>query len=462
MHLGQRGWLKELLTEAVQQHRPESVLKALTGADTLTSGNARARRYLRGILRESGLLFGTPSAELPVQRESKGPEEQLFLAVLKTFARIALDIATILEAAPGPRGEQLLLLFAALGHRLDAAEDIHRRIERIAKQWPLPEKIWQAVESELEERATSLAADPYYGLVLHNGAVYSDANLLGRLAIAYFSTHSFPREMAQRRLDFAAVQKSRLVEVLVALVCAERPPGFPTRRAILRQIEDLRLPAPLGDSARDFALKAFEKPPSLKTLAKDVHSRDMKRFILEQTILASLVDGRRSPHEVKWTHSLGVQLGFEAAEIRHIELAMAEFYKQHRQVVDVFTLATGAETMGEEFVDSMSSAMKKNYRALLKEIRETKELSTLLGRAARGHKLSTEEKRQIRAQLVDVAKAVPALAIFAAPGGALLLVALAKVLPPSMLPSAFREELPEAEPGASERTEASSSSKKKG
>jgi hypothetical protein len=40
---------------------------------------------------------------------------------------------------------------------------------------------------------------------------------------------------------------------------------------------------------------------------------------------------------------------------------------------------------------------------------------------------------------VDVAKAVPALAIFAAPGGMLLLPILAKLLPFSLLPSAWEK-----------------------
>jgi hypothetical protein len=88
----------------------------------------------------------------------------------------------------------------------------------------------------------------------------------------------------------------------------------------------------------------------------------------------------------------------------------------------------------------MSTTMKKNYRALLKEIRETGELSKLLGRAARGQKLNSAEKAAMREQLINVAKAVPALAIFAAPGGLLLLLALAKVLPFDLLPSSFRDE----------------------
>ena len=54
--------------------------------------------------------------------------------------------------------------------------------------------------------------------------------------------------------------------------------------------------------------------------------------------------------------------------------------------------------------------------------------------------MSREEKTAMREQLIDVAKAVPALAIFAAPGGVLLLLALAKVLPFDLLPSSFRDE----------------------
>ena len=117
-----------------------------------------------------------------------------------------------------------------------------------------------------------MAADPYYGLVLHNGALYADAQLFGRVAIAYFGAHErsgtgslltgrsgereergagrakraddtaeFPREEMERRLHFSSLQKSKLVEVLVGLVSAERKPGFPARRAILRQIDDLLL-----------------------------------------------------------------------------------------------------------------------------------------------------------------------------------------------------------------------------
>ena len=68
------------------------------------------------------------------------------------------------------------------------------------------------------------------------------------------------------------------------------------------------------------------------------------------------------------------------------------------------------------------------------------------GLAARGQKLTREERKAMREQLIDVAKVIPALAIFAAPGGILLLIALAKVLPFNILPSAFQDDPAQDEP----------------
>ncbi len=127
-------------------------------------------------------------------------------------------------------------------------------------------------------------------------------------------------------------------------------------------------------------------------------------------------------------------------ELGLIEVEMAEFFARNRSIVDVYKVSPGAGAMGEELVQSMQRTLERNFQRLIREVRETGELSVLLARAARGQKLTADERRKMRAQLIDVAKAIPALAIFAAPGGILLLIALAKVLPFNILPSAFQDE----------------------
>lgn len=419
---GKSGWLAALLEAVVADHRPESV----------PPGPARA--YLRRVLRESGLLYGTPAARGAVPARSA--EEVLFRAVLGTFARIGLDIAVRMGAPAGSRREQLLVLFAALTGLVDPATEI--QVELLQMD-PIPRRLWAKVEGALEQRAVSLAGDPAYGLLLHNGAVYVDANVFGRIAIDYFGRGYLAPNPVIRRLDFGHRQKALLVQVLTALACAERRPGFSARRAIVRQLEDLRLPPAVERDLDDAVRLAFEGRADLTAVLGKVRSRDLKRFVLEQVLLASLVDGRQSRAELAFIQEVAARLGVNEGEVTAIQLEVAEFYKTHRDVVDVFTVSAGAGVMGEEVLGTVQDAVEKNYRRLMQEVKETGELSVLLAKAARGVALSSEEKARMRQQLIDVAKAIPALAIFAAPGGVLLLIALSKLLPFSLLPSSFQE-----------------------
>lgn len=89
---------------------------------------------------------------------------------------------------------------------------------------------------------------------------------------------------------------------------------------------------------------------------------------------------------------------------------------------------------------SISASLEEAGRALAVEMRETAELGRLLSRAAMGEVLDDEERGKVKEQLLDLAKAVPALAILAAPGGTLLLPILLRILPFDLRPSAFRKE----------------------
>jgi hypothetical protein len=177
----------------------------------------------------------------------------------------------------------------------------------------------------------------------------------------------------------------------------------------------------------------------VRDVVKQVRSVDMRHFLLEQTLLAALVDGRRTRRERVFIDELADALHVPKEELHRLELEMAEFYARHRSIVDVFTVSDAATAMGDDMVAGMQETLEKNFHRLMQEVRETGDLAVLLTKLARGQKLSGEERKRMREQLIDVAKAIPALAIFAAPGGILLLAALAKVLPFSLLPSSFQE-----------------------
>jgi hypothetical protein len=434
MKLGKAGWLSTLL-EDIERGRPTRPRAARVPA-----ARSVARAWLREAVRRNGLYFGTPR-ELGEVWPGAAPEEVLYLAVVRTFAQLAFDVAEVVGApAPGPR--ELCVLFAVQGQAFaEAAEAAALGGARPA----VPRRLWSRVEAALEERALSLSGDPAFGLVLHNGAVYVDALVFGRQAVEYLSRGELRPKDARRRAEAAAAQKALLVEVLTALVCAERQPSYAARRAILRQMEDLRLPAEVEERLRGRMKRCFERPPRPAEMVWKVRGVATRRFLLAQALLAARVDGRVSRGERAFVEGLAAELGFGPDEVSRLEVEVAEFYAQNRHVVDVFTVSTAAGVLGEELVGAMQSTLEKNFARLMTEIRETGELSVLLGRAARGQSLTRDERRRMRAQLIDIAKAIPALAIFAAPGGVLLLIALARVLPFSLLPSAFQDE-PEPAP----------------
>lgn len=94
----------------------------------------------------------------------------------------------------------------------------------------------------------------------------------------------------------------------------------------------------------------------------------------------------------------------------------------------------------------MKKAVLTNRDKVFLEILETRELYELMLRWSAGHALTVAEKRAVKSQLLDICKTIPALAIFLAPFGSVILVVLIKFLPFNIMPSAFREVIDETPP----------------
>ncbi len=439
------GWLPRLLDDVVARQARAPALEA----PTLSRPMACARAYLHRALRDSGLVYGTPNLPEDIRPEAR-PAQTLFLAVLRTLARFALDAAVLFDVPAGPRAVQLARIFALWTGQLPLADAL---AEHLAKGTPVPQRLWSRLEAALVRRSLSISADRVYGLLLHNGATYVDAQLFAHLVLDVWSGRRLQRPRLQRLLGVAARQKALLVEVLTALASADRAPAATARRAILRQVDDLGLPRRLAGELRSRLRRAFEGPGDLPGLVARVRSREMRRFVVEQTVLASLVEGRRSAKEVAFILSLANALGFSPRELAALEGEVADFYAHHRAVLDVFAVQDGATRLGDELVDSMQGTLDRSLQVLLSEAHQVGELSVLLSRLVRGQALNASERRQMREQLLDLAKVLPAVAIFAAPGGMLLLAALVKLLPQSFLPTAFQP--PPVRPAAPERSEVS-------
>jgi hypothetical protein len=132
---------------------------------------------------------------------------------------------------------------------------------------------------------------------------------------------------------------------------------------------------------------------------------------------------------------LAQTLAIPEGDLAAIEMELAEFYAAHPDFVDRFRMQDSLADLRDQALGSVSELVERNWMALVAEAQRGRELSEALAILAKGGTLSLEQRRRLRAQLLDLAKTIPGLALFVAPGGLLLVMALAKVLPASFLPT---------------------------
>jgi len=88
-------------------------------------------------------------------------------------------------------------------------------------------------------------------------------------------------------------------------------------------------------------------------------------------------------------------------------------------------------------IEEIKTLLHRNKLRLAQELKQSKEAVFLIKKGTHSS-LTEEEKEKVKIQLLDICKAIPALAVFLLPGGALLLPLLIKLIP-DILPSAFQE-----------------------
>jgi hypothetical protein len=90
----------------------------------------------------------------------------------------------------------------------------------------------------------------------------------------------------------------------------------------------------------------------------------------------------------------------------------------------------------KHLTERMTKVAHKYASEIKQEIHESSELMSLL-KLASTRELSTSEKEQIRMQLYDILKSIPAFVIFALPFSFLTIPILMKIIPKSAFPSSF-------------------------
>ncbi len=439
-NLSRKGWLDSLLSEVLEAYDPD-----------------QARGRLPADVRAAGAspLDLAPAARLLVARSlrlrklggEKDPSDAVFVEDVRVHLGLALDLA-LLRGEPflrtRRRAELAAFLAAAVG-----AHELALEVE--------PEQAGgasdRAVRRALVAAGEALRArflppgDPCSGLPLHPGAVAILRRRLARVAMGFHRAGRLDPEALERHGEYAARESMLLAEALSGMLLAAGSSEDRARAVRLRQLPRLGLSrADLRDARR---LVTAPRPP--ETIAADAPER-VRPFLFEQLLLAQLRAGLPAERAGRYIERFGAEAGLDPEAVVAAQVEAAAQHADHEIWFEAFdeggvppdlqALADEWESVADQMVERVTAAVTDNVDAMVLEIRQTGELGTLLGKAAAGKTLTADEKRKVKSQLIDLAKAVPALAIFAAPGGMLLLPLLAKLLPFNLLPSAWDKDRP--------------------
>jgi hypothetical protein len=429
-----KTWLADLVESALRGYDPATALlklpPELRGADPDGPGlEARARTLLVRSLRRK-LLDPSPDQG-----------EDAFLGPVQGHINLALDIALV-HGSPFDaerRRAELATLFAAM----TGAFDLARAVDPGRGGGGAPAAVRKALVragAELKARGYP-PGDPKHGLPLHAGILCIQRRHLARLAISYGAAGHLDLPAARERLAQAQGDAALLVEALAAISVAPGPLVTRRRRIFLAQVERLGLARDLARQAR----AAVKKPRPPAELARDAPVR-LRAFLLEQLLLSELASGQASPARAEVVQAFAGEAKIPPEQVAALQADAAELYTDQQRWIEagpaggpaeLEDLAEQWEEVADKMMERVATAVTDNLEAIVTEIKQTGELGELLAKAASGTDLTAEEKAKVKEQLLDLAKAVPALAIFAAPGGMLLLPLLAKLLPFSVLPSAW-------------------------
>lgn len=423
-----RRWLARFLDEAFAQH-----------ADPRAPERFRTRTHAKRIVLASmdhrGLALGAPLLRRD-QKLSKGTGELAplvrWLAVIADHVDLVGHVLDEDGTAPAEAARRrTLALASALALVYGGDEDA--QLLALGAHPARNEKALSTLERELVRRRY-LQGNPILGLLLNHAFTAIDSRALLLAVIEIYGS-------APAKGRAVALQSTIAIERLATLAAIARLSEWRelidadlVRDASVWQVKSLGLNR--AETSR--LLEQTKKPADLSRLVTLIPPEAKHRVFL-QTVLAARVDGRVSPEERQLVNSLAGTLGISRPLAKRIDARVAAFVRTHKDELNPLLQAAGFEAASPPISVRIARIVFENIDALWHEIRETGDLAFLLAKRAAGNKLSDDENKRMREQLVDVVKAVPSLAVFTLPGGFVLLPIVLKLLPIDLRPSSFRK-----------------------
>ena len=229
------------------------------------------------------------------------------------------------------------------------------------------------------------------------------------------------------------IQREALLKLIVATLYTEQQIGREGWRLVERLLRASLLPPERQDALRRIAKSGI----ALEDVEVPAMPWLIRRYFLGLIVMTAFLDRKLSEREQALLAQAVERLGLWSEELEQSRAAFATFLLEHGREFS-FGHQPNLLNVAQHLREQASLAILRNLDRVVREIKETHELYALMLKSTR-MPLTPEEKRRVRAQLLDILKTIPALAIFALPGGGIILPILIRLLPFNLLPSSFED-----------------------
>ena len=229
--------------------------------------------------------------------------------------------------------------------------------------------------------------------------------------------------------------REEMILMFTALIWADNFVNDTEKNVIIKYVEQTCLTK--GKQIK--LIQQISMPVKLENIKCTFKSSIIKNYLVEQVILLSLIHNQKTWQEKKLIQDITLYLGLSKKKLGLLFYSVAEFFSIHYKRFEFLKNNSEFKKFQDYMNDMVVSLVRKNLKKIINEIMETKELSELLFKSTI-KQLTIQEKEKVQEQLLDIARSIPALAIFALPGGGLLLPLIIKVLPFKILPSSFQND----------------------
>lgn len=162
-----------------------------------------------------------------------------------------------------------------------------------------------------------------------------------------------------------------------------------------------------------------------------------KLYAFDCFLLATYMEKDISHAEDQLIRPIGEKLNLTPTDMDDAKKRLHSFITQHEDQIKFYRSSNPIKNFYSNTSERISLLIYRNKNRLIREIKANRELYKLLT-LSMYRELNQQEKTQVNQQLKDILKTIPSLAIFALPGGGVLLPLIVQLIP-KLLPNSFDE-----------------------